>query len=149
MKRILLSVLVPALVGVAGCSEQQTNTPSPQEQTKQDAPSNFDEVYASITAEKIKDPLKTLSSDEFEGRLPTTAGEQKTIDFLVNSFKEAGFEPGNQDSFLQKVELMEITANPDMNMTIGENTFRYKEDMVASSKREVEEVKLQRCPGRP
>ncbi|QPG04823.1 M28 family peptidase [Salinimonas marina] len=146
MKRILFPLLVPALLGATGCSEPQIEQTSPQEQTKQQAPSNFDEVYASITAEKIKTPLKTLSSDEFEGRLPTTAGEQKTLDFLVKSFKEAGFEPGNQGSFLQKVELMEITANPDMQMQIGDNTFRYKEDMVASSKREQKRVSLTDSP---
>ncbi len=141
MKRILLSALVPALIGLNGCSDSQNPASTATDQT-QTAPSNFDEVYAAIDADKIEAPLKTLASDAFEGRLPTTEGEKKTLDFLVSSFKAAGFEPGNKGSFLQQVDLMEITANPDMQMTIGSNTFRYKEDMVASSKREQNKVSL-------
>jgi len=59
---------------------------------------------------------------------------------LVNEFTKAGLKPGNGDSFLQKVALMEITADPDMTMTIGDNNFAYKEQMVASSKREQSSV---------
>ena len=38
---------------------------------------------------------------------------------------------------------MEITADPDMTMTIGDNNFAYKEQMVASSKREQSSVSLE------
>jgi Zn-dependent M28 family amino/carboxypeptidase len=37
---------------------------------------------------------------------------------------------------------MQITAAPDMSLKMGENTFLYKEDMVAGSKHEVSEVDL-------
>ena len=145
MKKIFLPLLVPTLLSVSAC------TPSNDSETKvsdsdtlataQEA-TNFDSVYNSISDADIREPLKILSSDEFEGRLPTTEGEKKTIDYLVSQFKEAGLEPGNGDSYLQKVALMEITANPDMTMTIGDNRFAYKEDMVASSKREQASVSL-------
>jgi len=36
---------------------------------------------------------KTLSSDEFGGRKPGTAGEQRTLDFLVGEFKRMGLQP--------------------------------------------------------
>ncbi|WP_137167621.1 M28 family metallopeptidase [Salinimonas lutimaris] len=142
MKKILLSALIPALLGVSACSD---DTPKPSSSSDQQATatqSNFDDVYASITAKAIAPPLKKLASDEFEGRLPTTKGEEKTLAYLTDWFEKAGFKPGNQGSYLQQVELMEITADPDMAMTIGENTFRYKEDMVASSKREQKQVNL-------
>jgi Zn-dependent M28 family amino/carboxypeptidase len=38
--------------------------------------------------------VKVLSSDAFEGRGPNTAGEVKTIDYLVKQFKAAGLKPG-------------------------------------------------------
>ncbi|TRY29363.1 M28 family metallopeptidase [Aliiglaciecola sp. M165] len=103
---------------------------------------NFDSVYQNISQEDLKLHTKVLASDEFEGRSPTTAGETKTLEYLVSNFKALGYEPGNGNSFLQAVELMEITADPDMVMTIGENTLNYKEDMVASSKRETTQVNL-------
>ncbi|QJR79885.1 M28 family peptidase [Alteromonas pelagimontana] len=143
MKKILLPLVFPALIGLSACSDGKvTNTSEVENKPAAETVSNFDEAYASITDEKIRAPLKTLSSDEFEGRLPTTAGEKKTTDFLVQEFKAAGYQPGNEGSYLQEVALMEITANPDMQMTIGDNTFNYKDDMVASSRREQSTVNL-------
>ena len=136
MKKILLLPLVVSSVAwLSACSQEPAAT-TPTEQN------NFDVVYNSITADKIAPPLNTLASDEFEGRLPTTAGEKKTLDFLVSEFKRLGLEPGNGDSYLQAVELMEITADPNMTMTIGDHTFDYKTDMVAGSKREQDVVTL-------
>ena len=124
------------------CSESPTSLPQSQDtatapisNSAEDAAvtSNFENVYASISAADLRQQTKTLSSDEFGGRLPTTPGEKKTLDYLVNAFSEAGLQPGNGDSFLQPVDLIQITANPDMTMTIGDNSFTYQTDMVASS----------------
>ncbi|WP_420935406.1 M28 family peptidase [Alteromonas sp. A081] len=145
MKKIFLPLLVPALLSVSACTpsnDSDTKVSDTDTLATAQETTNFDSVYNSISDADIREPLKILSSDEFEGRLPTTEGEKKTIDYLVSQFKEAGLEPGNGDSYLQKVALMEITANPDMTMTIGENRFAYKEDMVASSKREQASVSL-------
>ncbi|MEQ3641180.1 MAG: M28 family metallopeptidase [Alteromonas sp.] len=145
MKKIFLPLLVPALISVSACTpsnDSKTNVSDTDTLATAQETTNFDSVYNSISDADIREPLKILSSDEFEGRLPTTEGEKKTIDYLVSQFKEAGLEPGNGDSYLQKVALMEITANPDMTMTIGDNRFAYKEDMVASSKREQASVSL-------
>lgn len=140
MKKILLPFMVPALMGISACSPDNASTTTTQ--TPAATKSNYDEVYASITDDTIRGPLKIISSDEFEGRLPTTEGEKKTIDYLVTELKAAGLKPGNGDSYLQEVALMEITADPDMQMTIGDNVFNYKDDMVASSKREQSSVSL-------
>ena len=145
MKKIFLPLLVPALLSVSACTpsnDSETKVSDTDTLATAQETTNFDSVYNSISDADIREPLKILSSDEFEGRLPTTEGEKKTIDYLVSQFKEAGLEPGNGDSYLQKVALMEITATPDMTMTIGDNRFAYKEDMVASSKREQASVSL-------
>ena len=132
MKKMFLPLLVPTLLSVVACSPN--NDSGVQNDAKPDAvqSSNFEAIYSGISDSDIRAPLKTLSSDEFEGRLPTTPGEAKTIEYLVNAFKNAGLQSGNGDSYLQKVALMEITADPDMTMTIGDNQFAYKKDMVAS-----------------
>src|ERR1051325_4843891 len=50
---------------------------------------------------------KALSSDEFEGRLPGTKGEQLTVAYLVEQFKKVGLKPGNSDgTYIQKVPLV-------------------------------------------
>lgn len=139
MKLKLFTLVIAGSLLISACGQQPTNeTPAEPEVQA----SNFDAVYAGISAEDLKLHTKVLSSDEFEGRLPATAGEKKTLDYLVNAFTQAGLKPGNGDSFLQLVELIQITADADMTMSIGENKFVYKEDMVASSKHEKDQVNL-------
>ncbi|WP_342807436.1 M28 family metallopeptidase [Alteromonas sp. M12] len=125
--------VVFSILALAGC-EQLPDSNSPQ--------SNFQQVYDSISEQELKQHVKTISSDEFEGRAPTSAGETKTLEYLVNNFKTLGFQPGNGNSYLQAVELMEITADPNMQLRMGQNTFEYQKNMVASSKRETAQVNL-------
>ena len=45
-------------------------------------------------ARRLAQDVKVLASDEFEGRSPNTAGESKTVAYLVEQFKAAGLQPG-------------------------------------------------------
>ena len=64
-----------------------------------------------INAAAVLTDIKKLSSDEFEGRLPGTKGEQLTVPYLIDQFKAAGLEPGNPDgTWVQKVPL--VGLNP-------------------------------------
>jgi Zn-dependent M28 family amino/carboxypeptidase len=142
-----LALFAGVSVLVAGC------TPAPDDEIATDLvptsvqnPENFKAIYNGISTERIKQDIIALSSDEFEGRLPTTIGEEKTLALLTDELKKAGFQPGNGDSFLQEVELMQITASDDMTLTIGSNSFSYKENMVAGSKRETDSISLNDSP---
>lgn len=132
MRKILFTSLSAIAILSSGC------TPS----TTPEVSDNFLETYQSISEAELKQHTKILSSDEFEGRLPTTIGETKTLDYLVSNFKALGYQPGNGDSFMQPVELMEMTADVDMTLSLGSHDFVYKEDMVASTKREQQQVTL-------
>jgi Zn-dependent M28 family amino/carboxypeptidase len=70
-------------------------------------------LAASVPAASQTDPaalsatVKTLASDAFEGRGPGTAGEAKTVDWLVERLNAIGLEPGGEDgSFIQKVPMV-------------------------------------------
>ena len=55
---------------------------------------------------------KKLSSDDFEGRSPGTAGEEKTINYLADEFKKLGLAPGNPNgTYLQDVPMIGITTS--------------------------------------
>jgi len=60
----------------------------------------------------------TLASDEFEGRMPFSEGETKTINYLESEFKSMGLEPGNGDSYFQDVPLVSINSTAAAEMTI-------------------------------
>ena len=43
-----------------------------------------------IAVPSLLGEIKTLSSDEFEGRKPGTAGEEKTIAYMQQQFQQMG-----------------------------------------------------------
>ena len=91
--------------------------------------------YQSINAEQLAEHVKTLASDEFGGRAPSSKGEELTLAYLTEQFKTIGFEPGNGDSFLQEVPLVSLEADSDMVLSIGGKDYQYKKDMVMGSSR--------------
>ncbi|MEZ5353118.1 MAG: M28 family metallopeptidase [Bryobacteraceae bacterium] len=82
-----------------------------------------EDASAAITAEGILAHIRTLASDEFEGRAPGTEGENKTVQYLANQFRHLGLEPGNPDgSFFQSVPLAGITSRVTGSIRAGGRT---------------------------
>lgn len=104
--------------------------------------SSFEDAYKSINETDLREHVKTISSDEFEGRQPTTIGEEKTLDYLTKHFKDMGYAPGNGNSYLQPVELVRIEADPNVSLNIGDEAFEYKKGMVVGTSREQKTVSL-------
>lgn len=100
-----------------------------------------------ITAESYRSRVQVLASDEFEGRKPGQAGEQKTLEYLEREFRALGLRPGNGDSYRQEVPLVEITAAPNAVLTVdgpkGSARFQYADDMVVWTKRVVPEAGIE------
>ncbi len=94
----------------------------------------------------LAEMVKTLSSDEFEGRAPGTVGEQKTVAYLIDRFKAAGLQPGNKGSWTQDVPIVEITANNVAGLAITGGTqtmlFAPGKDFVAGSYRAVDRTAI-------
>jgi Zn-dependent M28 family amino/carboxypeptidase len=77
-------------------------------------------LAAAPSASSILARTKILASDEFEGRAPGTAGEEKTVQYLVSEFKKLGLHPGNPDgTYLQNARLVGITSQARLNFTVG------------------------------
>ena len=89
-----------------------------------------------ITEADLLRHIRTLASDEFEGRAPAARGEQLTIDYLVGEFRSAGLSSGNPDgSYLQKVPLVGVTTRATASLRAGERTFelQHKQGFVGGS----------------
>ncbi len=110
MKRYLFIMSLIALLGA--CAEKE---------------GKFDRAdgTAAITVASLENHLKILASDAFMGRMPFTEGEQKTIAYLQEQFKNLGLESGNGSSFLQEVPMVEITttAAPVMEVKSAKKKF--------------------------
>ena len=64
----------------------------------------------SPSIDTMKEVVKEISSDAYEGRAPGTVGEEKTLSYLVQRFEALGLKPGNKGSWFQDVPLVEIAA---------------------------------------
>lgn len=106
--------------------------------TVADAP----KAYDSITPDDLATHVKEIASDKYMGRLPTGPGEPLLLNYLTERFKSYGFQPGNNGSFLQPVDLVEITGNEDQVLTIGGKQYKYRKDMVTGTSRTSEYEKL-------
>ncbi|MEJ7767421.1 MAG: M28 family metallopeptidase [Chitinophagaceae bacterium] len=83
---------------------------------------------AAFSADSMKKHIAMLASDSFEGRKPFTAGETKTIDYLQRQFAYSGLEPGNGQSFLQEVPMVNLAtqASPTMEVQSAQGNFQLK-----------------------
>ena len=77
-----------------------------------------------ITSASILARTKVLASDEFEGRAPGSAGEEKTVAYLISELKKLGLAPGNPDgTYIQYVPLVGITSDPTLTFTLDGRTL--------------------------
>jgi len=107
---------------------------------------SIEAALASIDADEFLKDVKILSSDEFEGRAPASKGEEKTIHFLQEEFRKLGLKPGNGESYLQEVPMVEIAADPGFELVIKDKTisdkFTYGDEFVAWTLRVVDKSSL-------
>jgi len=73
-----------------------------------------------ISAERIREDVRALASDEFAGRGPGEIGEQKTVEFLGKAFAAAGLEPGGVDGlWTQPVSLVRLDRLPGARLSLS------------------------------
>src|SRR3954468_4776574 len=66
-----------------------------------------------ITPDGLLAHIKTLGSDEFEGRAPGSKGEELSVNYISDQFKKLGLKPGNPDgTYIQEVPLAGIKSEP-------------------------------------
>src|ERR1700755_302564 len=88
-----------------------------------------DEAAKVISADLLRDHITKVASDEFEGRGPTTRGDQKMRGYLVDQLKAMGYEPGGENgAWEQPVELVGTKAAmpPTWTFTKGGKSFNAK-----------------------
>src|SRR5271155_2177889 len=111
-------------------------------------PTAPDAAMKSFSGPALLAHIRTLASDEYEGRAPGTKGEQLTVKYIEDQFRSLSLEPGNPDgTYIQKVALEGITPDPSMALTFSLEahgakpaTLTFRDDFVAWTKRVAEDV---------
>src|SRR5688500_7543132 len=99
----------------------------------------------SLSTATLTTITQILSSDAYEGRAPTTAGEEKTIALIADRFRKAGLEPGNGASWYQEVPLVETVTTPTALEIRGGRaplSLAYRTDFVANTYQIQPQVRL-------
>ncbi|MFQ5876889.1 MAG: M28 family peptidase [Acidobacteriota bacterium] len=129
--RIPAAVTIPLLAALVGCAP-----PADPEAA----------ALTTITADDLARHIRTLSSDRFEGRFPSSPGEERTIEYLKGRFESLGLRPGNGDSFFQDVPLVSIAADPDTRLVVeggtGTSSFAYGDQFMAWTTRVVRRAEI-------
>src|SRR5829696_9218953 len=100
--RVRLSVLVLA----AACGGKAATSPAPPARDPLEA------AGAAITADVLRGHVAKLSSDELEGRGPTTRGDRAARAYLVEQLKAMGYEPGGAGgAWEQPFDVVGMTAS--------------------------------------
>jgi Zn-dependent M28 family amino/carboxypeptidase len=104
-----------------------------------------------ISAERLLADVKMLSSDAFEGRGPATAGETRTVDWLIAQFKAMGLKPGGDNGgWTQATPLNRFTipADAKLNLAVGDwsRPLVQGDDMVAVTMRPMDRVQIDKAP---
>jgi len=132
--RVPLATLVFAL---AACTTVPEPTPP-------------DGAMKNISGPALLAHIRTLASDEYEGRFPGSKGEQLTVKYIEDQFRALSLEPGNPDgTYIQKVSLVGITPDPSMALSFSTEghtskpaTLGFHDDFVAWTKRVAEDVSV-------
>ncbi len=99
----------------------------------------------SISGDRLLAHIEVLASDEFEGRLPGTVGEEKTVAYLLEQFESLGVEPGNPNgTYTQDVTLVGVRSNTTGSIAVDGQTLplTFPENFVGVSYREGDRVEV-------
>jgi Zn-dependent M28 family amino/carboxypeptidase len=93
----------------------------------QTAGSNYTEDgFSGFSADMLRNDISILAADSLLGRKPFTEGETKAINYLQKRFAAIGLEPGNGNSYLQEVPMVNIAtvADPVMHVKSPRGNFQ-------------------------
>ena len=111
--------------------------------------SGTDSTSPAVDPARLLQHIQMLSSDEFEGRLPGTPGEEKSVAYISEQFRNYGLAPGNPDgTYLQDVPLEGIAGTASMSLTAGGApiAMHASDDFVLSTYRIVPRVAITESP---
>ncbi len=121
------SIVLVLATALAGCTPGDPKTTTEAEPT--------------ISAADIGLRIKTLASDEFEGRAPGTQAGMKAAQYVADEMHAAGLSPmGRDGSFFQPITLTDTTVIDGSFMKIGATTYDYRNNAIWWTKRLQDQV---------
>src|SRR5438309_1348047 len=104
-----------------------------------------------VDMQRMSDITRVLASDEFQGRAPGTAGEDKTIPYLIEQFKEAGLEPADENGgWTQAVPMIHTQLKAPVSVVVSQAgqtlPLRFPDDIYLGTTRAVDRIAIAGAP---
>lgn len=104
-----------------------------------------------VSTQRMSEITRVLASDEFQGRAPGTAGEDKTIPYLIDQFKAAGLEPaGEKGSWTQTVPMIHTKLETPVTLSFTQGgratPLKFPDDIYLGTARPVDRVRIAGAP---
>ncbi|MEP4148475.1 MAG: M28 family metallopeptidase [Halioglobus sp.] len=145
MKPMLL--LASVLLALTACSGEDSTPvePVPDSATAFVSPDPEQQISAELHRH-----IAELASDAYEGREPGTAGEDKTIAYLVKEFEALGLQPGNKGQWFQEVPITAVATAHDAVLSLQGEQYNadlsFGDEMVVFTQRQMPLAELVESP---
>lgn len=127
MKKITVCLLICSVLSISVLGQDRT--------------ARFDEV-------RMRERVKRLSGDDFEGRGPGTDGGKRAAQYIADQMRLSGVKAANKGSYFQNVKLVGVKADPATqmraNITSGPTNayFKFGDDFVATTGAQTQKVSV-------
>ena len=90
-------------------------------------------------AAKMKNRVRELSSDRYNGRSPS---DKLAAEYIAGELKKIGAKPANKGSYFQNVKLFGTKSNSNTKLSVGDETFNFGDDWVGFTDAQKPEVSI-------
>src|SRR5690554_3881013 len=140
---LVLSLAVTAVL--AACSGEPADAPANGGTGAATASSH--DFSPELDKNDFAEMVRTMSSDEFEGRAPGSTGGEMTVEYIKAQYERIGLEPGGDDgTFFQTVPMVETIADEStvlrMDVAGTASELQFGTDMVIGTRTGEAEVKV-------
>ena len=109
------------------------------------------ESLGQVDPARMNEMVRVMAGDDFEGRGPTTAGEEKTVSWIASQFEALGLEPaGENGGWYQTAPLNRFIQDGPAVLTAKAGsetiTLRRAQDVIVNSHRPVSRITLTDTP---
>jgi Zn-dependent M28 family amino/carboxypeptidase len=104
-----------------------------------------------VDTRRMSEMTRVLASDAFEGRSMGTAGEERTVAYLIEQFQKAGLEPGGEKGgWTQTVPMIRTKLGTPAKFAVGQGgadrPLAFPGDIYLSTVRAVDVARIDKAP---
>lgn len=137
-------ITILTMIFLVSCNQEKNTPDTPKQEIKPYKINSL--IENTIDSASIMKHINILASDEFQGRFPSSIGEEKTENYLIGEMKKLGIKPANGDSYLQEFNVTKMTSKPNNEITVtghGKSiNLEWKEEYVAQTRKPGETVSI-------